>query len=301
MGKEWEKESEKESDKELEKESEKEWEKEWEKESDKEWEKESDKELEKVEEEGCDEEKKVVDPENIKYIIDNLYENKDDNPGESTEIFINTDLDSELDLDMSWINDHERLSAIEENYQREPMESINMFFIYINRNLYIEKIITDVQKLTLSEDKSYSYLPKDILLQIIQSRKIKTPFSKFKLTDIISYLVDLDPEKIQSFSQNENLDSTFLNIVPITNTNDIRINPSIFIFHQMNAVYFLYEEVEISNNRHTLKSILKSSNTTLSTAVPDSKNTTTKKVRIELTSKENLILKKRNKGTRKLR
>jgi len=282
---------------------EKEWEKEWEKELEKGEDREIDLDKGEDGDKSIDREKDQ-DVENISMIIDNFYE--DTSNAESTEIFVNTeqdpDTDTDLDLDMSWINDHERLSAIEENYQREPMESINTFFIYINRNLYIEKIITDVQKLTLSDDKTCSYLPKDILLQIIQSRKIKTSFSKFKLTDIISYLVDLDPENIQSFSQNENPSSTFLNVIPISNTNDIKINPSIFIFHQMNAIYFLFEEVEISNHRHTLKSILKHSSASTGTiAVSPVSASSTKKVRIELTAKEKIHLKRRNKGTRKLR
>jgi hypothetical protein len=232
-------------------------------------------------------------PENIHLMIDDLYNNVNIQTDEKLE---QGSIETNKDLDMSWINEYERLSSMNENYIREPMDSINMYFIYINRNLYIEKIVHDKQPLTLSEDKKYSYLPKEVLLQIIQSRKIKTPFSKYRLTDVLSYLVDLEPEHIQSYSKNENVDqstspSPFLKVLPIMN--DVQMNSSIFIFHDVNTVYFLFQEVELLNHRHTYKSILKSPGSEIS----DKSNT--KKVRMQLTSVENSIKKRVNKGTRK--
>jgi len=224
-------------------------------------------------------------------MIDDLYNNVNLQIDEKLE---QESIETNKDLDMSWINEHERLSSMNENYIREPMDSINMYFIYINRNLYIEKIVHDKQSLSLSEDKKYSYLPKEVLLQIIQSRKIKTPFSKYRLTDVLSYLVDLEPEHIQSYSKNENVDqstSSFLKVLPIMN--DVQMNSSIFIFHDVNTVYFLFQEVELLNHRHTYKSILKSP----SSEISDKSNT--KKVRMQLTSVENPIKKRVNKGTRK--
>jgi hypothetical protein len=233
---------------------------------------------------------KDSEPENINLIIDDLYSNSQIEEQPSPEE--NEDVDK--DLDTSWINEHERLSSVGEKYLREPMESINLYFIYINRNLYIEKITTDRQQLQLSEDKKYSYLPKETLLQIIQTKKVKTQFSKYKLIDIISYLVDLDPEHIQSYSKNEISEEPnhFFKTIPFTN--DIKVPPSIFIFHEINAVYFIFQEVELLNSRHTLKSILKNS------LQPLSSKSNTKKVRIQLKSYDNPI-NKNNKGTRKQR
>jgi hypothetical protein len=235
------------------------------------------------------EREKELEPINISDMIDDLYNNVEIKEKTGNDL----EPESEKDLDISWINEHERLSKIHQNYNREPMESIQLYFIYINRNLYIEKIIHDKQQLCLSEDKTYSYLSKEILLQIIQSRKIKTPFSKYKLTDVLSYLVNLDPEHIQYYSKNENFEEHGTNFFNILNViNDIQIQPSIFIFHEMNAIYFLFQEVESINHRHTLKSILKSSTTEVSD------KTSTKKVRIELGSQDKNN-KKKNRGTRK--
>lgn len=183
-------------------------------------------------------------------------------------------------LDTSWIEEQERLQSINENYFREPMESIHMFFIYINKNMYIDKIISEKQPLILSDDAKFSILPKETLLKIIQTKKNISTLSKYKLLDIFSYIIDLEPENIQSYSKNENLEGSpnpfFKNTSPL---NDIHIEPSIFIFHNINSIFFFFQESDI-NNRHTLKSILKPS-----TNFEKVKNkNSTKKVQIHLDS-----------------
>jgi hypothetical protein len=247
----------------------------------------------------------INNPENIKCIINELYDNTNDynEECEGIEIYDTNDDNSSNDLDTSWIADHERLYSINENYIREPMDSINAYFVYINRNQYIEKIISDKLDLVLSSDGKSSCLSNETLLQIIQTRKIKTPFSKYKLIDVLCYLVDLEPENIQSYSKNENIENienienndkpgnTFLKVLSIMD--DIEINHSIFIFHGINAIYFFFEEVELVNHRHTLKSILKPVEKEISD------KTITKKVRIQEGNRTAYKRNKNNHGTRK--
>lgn len=247
--------------------------------------------------------------ENIKVIINELY-NDNNNIEESIHTGDNSydsDETYSKDLDTSWITEHERLYSINENYVREPMDSINAYFVYINRNQYIEKIISDKLDLVLSSEGKTSFLSNETLLKIIQERKIKTPFSKYKLIDVISYLVNLEPENIQSYANSENIDNikndgevgtTFLKVLSIMD--NIQIDSSIFIFHGINSIYFFFEEVEIINHRHTLKSILKPAQREGSGSVSD-KNLT-KKVRIQeggVINKSNYKRNKNNHGTRR--
>jgi hypothetical protein len=230
---------------------------------------------------------KTNDKKNIKFMINELFDDNNESDDDDT---------GTKDLDTSWIQEHERLSTINENYLREPMDSINVYYVYINRNQYIEKIVSDKLPLLLSEDKTHSYLSKETLLQIIQSRKLKTSFSKYKLTDVVSYLVDLEPENIQSFSNNDNVEQSTPSFFKIRSfMDDIQFNNSIFIFHGVNSIYFLFEEVELLNHRHTLKSILKTSPSV-------SNKTSTKKVRIQEGHVDNtnkMIGRKLKRGTRK--
>jgi hypothetical protein len=107
-------------------------------------------------------------------------------------------LETNKDLDMSWIKEEERLQNIQTNYSREPMESIRTYFIYINKNQYIDKILCEYQELGVG-----SQINKETVLKIIQTKKISTPFSKYKLSDILLYNIDLEPEHIQQYAKSE--------------------------------------------------------------------------------------------------
>lgn len=165
------------------------------------------------------------------------------------------------DLDMSWIEEEERLQNIQTNYSREPMESIKTYFIYINKNQYIDKILCEVQELEINSDSTGSQINKETILKIIQTKKISTPFSKYKLVDILLYNIDLEPEHIQDYSKaniEDNRNKDLLKKIPIFD--EVIIAPSIFIFHGINSLYFIFQEVEIEKvkpSRHSLKSILK--------------------------------------------
>ena len=165
------------------------------------------------------------------------------------------------DLDFSWLEEQERIQNIQSNYYREPMESINTYFIYINQNNYIDKILCE--KYDLDINNGCSLLNKETLLQIIQSKKLKTHYSKYKLIDILQYHNELEPENIQSFVNNGELEECSQNALKnISLFDDIVINPSIFIFHGINCLYFVFQEVETvkQNIRKSYKSILKNGN-----------------------------------------
>jgi hypothetical protein len=167
---------------------------------------------------------------------------------------------SDDQLDTSWIQDSERYHHISENQQRELMTSIGTYFIYINKQSYIEKILFENRDLEINTDNEFSYLTKETVLKIIQDKKIKTPNSKYKILDILSFNIDIEPNKMNDFLNydifDSDLEKEFLKVLPIFN--DIHINKSIFVYHSINRLYFIFQEVDhYPNHRTTLKSILK--------------------------------------------
>jgi len=156
------------------------------------------------------------------------------------------------DLDISWIDRHNKLHNIDKNYCREPMENIDIHSIFINAQNTIEKISSD--KIDIYDNT----IPKEKILKIIQDNKSMpggVGSIKYKLLDIIVYNIDLEPQHIQDFVQNDDIDTgRFLKIVPIVD--DIRIAPSIFIFHSLNAIYIMFQEIEVVLNP-IIKPILK--------------------------------------------
>jgi len=157
----------------------------------------------------------------------------------------------EEDLDISWIAQQERFQNIQNNYRRESMESIDLFFMYLNKNQYIDKILTE----KFVFDTSNTSIKSDQLLKIIQDKKIQTQFSKYKLIDILTFFVDLEPENIQYYSNTESSYSQFFKVLNIPN--EIQIPQSIFIFHNINSIYFIFQEYELVK-KHNITAVVKS-------------------------------------------
>lgn len=187
----------------------------------------------------------------------------------------------EDDLDISWIIEQEKIDKINQNYFREPIDNINATFIYINNNSYIEKVTSEKLPLLFNPDKNTSVLKKEIILKIIQDKKFIT---KYKLMDVLTYNIDVEPEHIQNIANSENLlelSSKFFKSIALVD--DICINPSIFIFHNINSIFFLFKETIDTN--FSPKSILKTG---------CSPHKITKKVKISVQPSTN-----KNRATRK--
>jgi hypothetical protein len=178
------------------------------------------------------------------------------------------DTDTVDGLDISWVQEHETLNNIDKMYCREPMKSIRIHFLYINKTNSLEKILTESVELeVLSSSESGEEeigISKKTLEYFTQTKR--NSHGKYKLSDMLLYCVTLEPEQLQSFAMTE-IDieeesihgwntgiHNFLKEIPLF-SDKIIISPSIFIFHEVNSVYFIFREAEIG-----LKSILKNKN-----------------------------------------
>jgi hypothetical protein len=159
---------------------------------------------------------------------------------------------------MSWIEREEKILQIQQNYLREPMDTIRCYFLYINLNSYIEKITSEQIAISYQNGEpsncqntsKIGIIPKEQVLHFIQQKRLCNNNStnnnntKYVFKDSWMYLVDLEPENLQNYSKSENfqeISKQFFQVLPPIE--DIRIPPSIFIFHDINALYFLFQEV----------------------------------------------------------
>jgi hypothetical protein len=152
---------------------------------------------------------------------------------------------------MDWIREEERLLSIQENYIREPMDAIKCVFLYMNKNNYLEQITTEYETLSSS-----SCITKERVLQIVQEKRLHNPKIRYVLSDTWLFHVDLEPTKIPDFSKTEDIASfshKFIRHFPVIG--DIPIPSSIFIFHRINALYFLM--TASSENELETKSCIK--------------------------------------------
>ncbi len=181
--------------------------------------------------------------------------------------------DPESNLDVSWIAEQQRIQNIETNYCREPVTDIQIYSLYINKNSYIDKITRKKHNIT------DNVLTRDAVLGIIQNNK-RMDSKKYKLMDVLLYHVDLEPQHIQTYSQTNDIPASsksFFKVLPIVD--EIHIPHSIFIFHSLSSVFFMYKEVDTGSHNHTIKSILKPSSSSVNA---EPKPSQTKKVRISM-------------------
>lgn len=210
--------------------------------------------------------------------------------------------EDEETLDMSWIDEQERI--INNDYYREPVSSVRLITLYINQNDYINEIKKERIELTKEGQghcpeakgqgqcpqakgqghcpeeeegkKEGSLFTQEKLLYIIEKNKRKTEFSKYTLTDILVYNIDLEPEHIQDFSQytDEELNTyskRFLTKAsPYVNMN---IGASMLPFHKINTIYFIYKETPIFKKSYVLESAMKEPVTKTMEVIPTKKKT----------------------------
>ena len=163
---------------------------------------------------------------------------------------MNIDIDNIDDLDSSWINKEEKMGASDTNYIREPIDDIQLFFIYINSELEIEYVSKESEPIYHDS----GCISKDRLLQIIQTKRHHNS-KKYRLDDLLSFQIDLEPENVQSFSELDSLDDisrSFFKNVPIFD--EVICIPSIFIFHDIASLFFMFNEVDSSVKKSILRS-----------------------------------------------
>ena len=190
-------------------------------------------------------------------------------------------------LDTSWFQEYNKLLNLQTNYNKEKMINIDVKFIYIDNNDNIQNIYCE--KLNLHSSDNGSQITKEDLLKIIQKNKTKNNI-KYKLEDILFFHIPIDHENISNFN-NQDSSSNYLKKVSFFDS--LEIPESIFIFHNINSLYFIFKVNETDKHNFTIKSILKNSSS-------KSNPSKTKKVQInEIPMFQEIIKKSKKKTTRK--
>ena len=146
-------------------------------------------------------------------------------------------------IDISWIDQEDEEGVIE----KESMDQIQCYYIYISEEdddeseRKIKHVIKEAQVLEeCPNSPEQRKISTGRLLQMIHSKKNPpqtNPNTKYRLMEILLYNVESDVENLQ------NIDTNVLKIVTISE--EIIIQPSLCIFHEINSLYFVFQEVEI--------------------------------------------------------
>lgn len=186
-------------------------------------------------------------------------------------------------LDLSWTEQYIRTTESQTVYNKEPMSKINIQFIYVNTRSEICNTITESYPLKLNGgDDGSSILSEQIIIPLTKSKSVITGSNgilmRYQFDDILLYCITLDPANLFDYINKPNdrlVDdgSSFMKKMSIID--DIVVPPSLFIFHTLNTIYFIFREMVLVQDVISRKSTLKSAIMTKTGA-----NKTTKHVRI---------------------
>jgi hypothetical protein len=146
-------------------------------------------------------------------------------------------------LDTNWIDHFKAAESVYNEFYKEPVTSINIYLMYVNKENELEHIHND--KCFINEN---GLLTREMIISLIKRHQLFYKI-RYKLLSLIKYNIDLEPIEIKDFVNEDNTFSNKRFIQSEKYLEDIRFNESIHMFQDLNALFFLfYEEKQSLHN-----------------------------------------------------
>ena len=187
---------------------------------------------------------------------------------------LDLDLDLDVDVDETWVSAYKSDQQDYHNFYTEDVMSVQLYYLFVNRANELEQVTTNVIEL-----QQPNKLPRENLMACIQeqlqnqTQNNHNPAKrKYKVTSILRYNVDLQPDEIMDFvplkddNKTTNKDTNVTNkddavnaddddavnaedygkrFLTLTNEkqlNDICFYPTITIFQDLNTLFVVLKE-----------------------------------------------------------
>ncbi len=161
-----------------------------------------------------------------------------------SHVMLMTSLD---ELNLSWTEEFLRTTEGGITYSAELMDTIFVHILYVNGDQEVFHQMEETCPLTINNEKNVSTLQEQQLLELILKYRNHEK-KRYKCSSLLQYNIDADPQIIidnihsptYNF-QDEHYFSSFN--VPC----NMHFSPSLFIFHSVNCVYLLFQEMTLVN------------------------------------------------------
>jgi len=166
-------------------------------------------------------------------------------------------------IDESWVNQFKEEEEAYDDFYKEKVDNITLFFLYVNK----EKELESISKEPYLLEEEEGLITKDQLVSLIKKRQEKhfndnNNTKKYKLISLYRYNPCLDSEDVNSFIERNDDDNNNNFFFPERYLNDIVFNDTITIFQDLNSLFFIYYEKEVrtennnNNNNNTTRKII---------------------------------------------
>ena len=143
----------------------------------------------------------------------------------------------EEQLNTTWLENFKEAENIYVDFYKEPVDTIKLFYIYVNREKEIEHIHTDIYSFL-----EKGWLKRDAIIHLIKQNEMLYAL-KYKLASLLRYNIDLNPNEIKDYLNNDNREDNVNRFITSEKyLNDILFADTINMFQDLNALFFIYRE-----------------------------------------------------------
>jgi hypothetical protein len=154
----------------------------------------------------------------------------------------------EESLDTSWTNEIDRIIHSKDHPLREPLDYITIEYLYVSKqNCLVDYVKERYEFHDSSDETLFRVLTNETILYLIQSKKQHLDI-RYKCVNAFLNVVDMEFEEVVDYSCR-----SFFREISLLHP--VGFPPSIFIFHSLNRLYFIFREMTL------VKSILDSRTT----------------------------------------
>jgi len=171
------------------------------------------------------------------------------------------EISDDSDIDETWINEFKKNEEVYDDFYKDKVEQIKLFYLYVSSTNNVESIKKD--SIQLDTD---GILKKNKIIELILQHQNYNSI-KYKLLSLIRFNMDIEPEQIKEFVYTTNKDKPSQFITSEKYLNDIKYSDTIHIFQDLNCLYFIFyeEKSKITNTKTITKTNTKTNNPTTQT------------------------------------
>lgn len=148
-----------------------------------------------------------------------------------------------------WIVKFENIDNLYKDFYKDNLYYTNIYSIYINKNNEIDKLTNEPFLLTKP-----NYITREEIIRILKNKTHDSGNNKYSLLSILKYNISLDVEDVVPFLKCNSQDLEHYNnkfLTSIKNVDTIYFENTISMFHDLNDVFFLFYEKQITNKNNS--------------------------------------------------
>jgi hypothetical protein len=154
---------------------------------------------------------------------------------------------SDFNLDTRWIQEFESVDNNYKQFYNEVVGDIKICSIYVDKNNNIENIKQEI--LELSRE---NLITKEEIIKIIKQNSI-THNKRYTLLSLLKYNIDLEASNVVHYLKQRQQLKTDAYLTLVKNIDNIPLNNTINMMQDLNTIFILFYEKNMTSNNTTKK------------------------------------------------